>query len=87
MVSARMRLLTYNILKGRQGRETKIVEVIQAVAPDMVVVQEVLEVDSFHRIVAALEIIPHLADNRGGLSLRVGLLSRLPILDFRTLHL
>jgi endonuclease/exonuclease/phosphatase family metal-dependent hydrolase len=87
MVSARMRLLTYNILKGRQGRETKIVEVIQAVAPDVVVVQEVLEVDSFHRIAAALKIIPHLADNRGGLSLRVGLLSRLPILDFRTLHL
>lgn len=84
---ARMRLLTYNILKGGQGREAEIVEVIRAVSPDVVVVQEVLEIGSFQRIAAALGMAPHLADNRGRLSLRVGLLSRLPILGFRTLHL
>ena len=87
MAPARMRLLTYNILKGGQGREMEIVEVIQTVAPDVVIVQEVLEVDSFQRIAAALEMTPYLADNQGRLALRVGLLSHLPILGFRTLHL
>ena len=74
-----MRLLTYNILRGGQEREAEIVEVIQAVAPD-VVVQEAQGADSFRRIAQALEMVPRLAENRPRLSLRVGLLSRLPIL-------
>ena len=87
MASAGMRLLTYNILRGGQGREAEIVEVIRAVDPDVVVVQEALEVACFHRIATALEMSPYLAENRGRLPLRVGLLSRLPILDSRTLDL
>ncbi len=87
MASAGMRLLTYNILRGGQGREAEIVEVTRAVDPDVVVVQEALEVDCFHRIATALEMSPYLAENRGRLPLRVGLLSRLPILDSRTLDL
>jgi exodeoxyribonuclease-3 len=82
-----MRLLTYNIQEGGQGREAEIVEVIKAVAPDAVVVQEALGVTCFRRIAAALEMTPYLAENRRRLSLRVGLLSRLPVLDFRTLDL
>ena len=38
MVPVKMRLLTYNILKGGEGREAEIVEVIRATAPDVVIV-------------------------------------------------
>ena len=69
-----MRLLTYNILKGGQTREVEIMEVIQSVAPDVVVVQEVLEVDHFQRIATALGMSPYLAQSQGRLPLRVGLL-------------
>src|SRR5919112_3540894 len=84
---AKMRLLTYNILKGGQTRVVEIMEVIQSVALDVVVVQEVLEVDHFQQIATALGMSPYLAHSQGRLPLRVGLLSRLPVLDFHTLHL
>ena len=83
----KIRLLTYNILKGGQEREAQIVEVIQSVAPDVVVVQEVLDVDHFRQIATALGVSPYLAQSQGRLPLRVGLLTRLPVLDFRTLRL
>src|SRR5919107_843258 len=82
-----MRLLTYNILKGGHEREAEIVEVIEYVAPDVVVVQEVLDADNFQQIATALGMSPYLAQSQGRLPLRVGLLSKLPVLDFRTLHL
>jgi exodeoxyribonuclease III len=82
-----MRLLTYNILKGGQEREAQIVEVIRSVDPDVVVIQEVLEADRLRQITTALGMSPYLAQNQGRLPLRVGLLSRLPVLDFRTLRL
>jgi exodeoxyribonuclease III len=82
-----MRLLTYNILKGGQMREAEIIEVIQSVSPDVVVVQEVLEEDRLQQIATALGMSPFLAHSQGRLPLRVGLLSRLPVLDFHTLHL
>ncbi len=87
MASAGMRLLTYNILRGGQGREAEIVEVIRAVDPDVVVVQEAQGVERFRRIAAALGMAPRLAEGRGRVPPRVGLLSRLPILDSRTLDL
>jgi len=82
-----MRLLTYNILKGGQMREAEIIEVIQSVTPDVVVVQEVLEVERFQQIATVLGMSPFLARSQGRLPLQVGLFSRLPVLDFRTLHL
>ena len=82
-----MRLLTYNILKGGQMREAEIIEVIQSVTPDVVVVQEVLEVERFQQIATGLGMSPYLTHSQGRLPIRVGLLSRLPVLDFRTLHL
>jgi exodeoxyribonuclease III len=83
----RMRLLTYNILKGGQEREAEIVEVIQSLAPDVVVLQEVLEVNRFRQIATVLGMSPYLAQSKGRIPLRVGLLSRLPVLNFHTLHL
>jgi exodeoxyribonuclease-3 len=85
--SVKTRLLTYNILAGGRGREAQIVEVIRATAPDVVVVQEAQEVARFEQIAAALGMTPHLAESRGRLPLRVGLLSRLPVLSLRTLRL
>jgi endonuclease/exonuclease/phosphatase family metal-dependent hydrolase len=82
-----MRLLTYNILKGGLMREAEIIEVIQSVVPDVIVVQEVLEIERFQQIATGLGMSPFLAHSQGRLPLRVGLLSRLPVLDFRTLHL
>ena len=76
-----MRLLTYNILKGGQMREAEIIEVIQSVDPDVVVVQEVLEVDRFQQIATGLGMSPFLAHSQGRLPLWVGLLSRLPVLE------
>ena len=86
MAPVKMRLLIYNILKGGEGREAEIVEVIRATAPDVVVVPEAWEATPFRRIAAALGMAPRLAEGRGRIPLRVGLLSRLPILGFRTLH-
>ena len=87
IASMKMRLLTYNILKGGEGREAEIVEMIRTAAPDIVIVPEVLRVDSFRRIATALGMTPHLAEGQGRIPLRVGLLSRLPILSFSTLRL
>jgi endonuclease/exonuclease/phosphatase family metal-dependent hydrolase len=87
MAPMKVRLLTYNILKGGKEREAQIVEVIRSVDPDVVVVQEVLEVDRFCQIATALGMSSYLAQNQGRLPLRVGLLSRLPVLDFHTLRL
>src|ERR671916_55412 len=87
MAPVKMRLLTYNILKGGEGREAEIIEVIRATAPDVVIVPEAWEVTSFHQIAAAVGMAPRLAEGRGRIPLRVGLLSRLPILSFRTLRL
>ncbi len=70
-----MRLLTYNILKGGEGREAQIVEVIRAAAPHVVVVPEVRGVEHFGRIAAELGMAPRLAEGRGRIPLRVGLLS------------
>ena len=58
MASVKMRLLTYNILKGGEGREAEIVEVIRAAAPDVVVVPEVRGVERFRRIAAELGMAP-----------------------------
>lgn len=87
MAPVKMRLLTYNILSGGQDREAEIVEVVRSVDPDVVVVQEAQEADRFRRIAVALGMAPYLAEARGRVPLRVGLLSRLPVLDFRTLDL
>ena len=66
--------VSYDILKGGQGREEKIVKVIQAVDPEVVVVQEAQGVASFQSIAQALEMTAHLAESQRRSSLRVGLL-------------
>jgi endonuclease/exonuclease/phosphatase family metal-dependent hydrolase len=77
------RLMTYNILDGGVGREATISEVIQAAAPDVVVVQEVMQPVVLERIAATLNMEHRLA--RGPEQGRkVGLLSRLPVLMARS---
>jgi endonuclease/exonuclease/phosphatase family metal-dependent hydrolase len=55
-----LRLLTYNILDGGVGREAAISEVIRAAAPDVVVLQEVMQPLLLERIAATLDMTPHL---------------------------
>jgi endonuclease/exonuclease/phosphatase family metal-dependent hydrolase len=78
-----LRLMTYNILDGGVGREAAISEVIQAAAPDVVVVQEMMRPVVLERIAATLNMEHRLA--RGPEQGRkVGLLSRLPVLMARS---
>jgi endonuclease/exonuclease/phosphatase family metal-dependent hydrolase len=80
------RLMTYNILDGGVGREAAVIEVIQAAAPDVVVVQEVMQPAVLEQMAAALGMTHCLAQGPTW-GRKVGLLSRLPILACRSHHL
>jgi len=77
------RLMTYNILDGGVGREAAIVEVIRAAAPDVVVLQEVIEPRLLERMAATLK-MAHRQAQASDRGRKVGLLSRLPILSSRS---
>ena len=71
--------MTYNILDGGVGRESAIVEVIRSLAPDAVVLQEVMQPALLEGLAAAVDMGYCLAQGpRHGR--KVGLLSRLPVL-------
>jgi endonuclease/exonuclease/phosphatase family metal-dependent hydrolase len=55
------RLMTYNILDGGEGREAAIIEVIREVAPDVVVLQEVMGPAVLERIATTLAMTHRLA--------------------------
>ena len=55
--------------------------------PDLVFVQEAQGVERFRRIAAELEMMLCPVEGRGSVPPRAGLLSRLPVLGFRTLCL
>jgi len=73
------RLMIYNILNGGAGRETALLEVIRAAAPDVVVVAEVMQSAILGRIAGALNMV-HCIAQGSERERKVGLLSRLPIL-------
>jgi exodeoxyribonuclease-3 len=77
------RLMTYNILDGGVGREAAISEVIRAAAPDVVVLQEVMQPILLEHIAVTLDMTPYLAPGpeRGR---KVGLLSQVPVLSARS---
>lgn len=78
-----LRLMTYNILDGGVEREDAIIEVIRAVEPDVVVLQEVMQTVVLERIAVTLNMEHRLAwgPEQGR---KVGLLSRLPVLMARS---
>ena len=79
-----MKVMTYNILNGGEGREQAILEVIQAVQPDIVILQEVYTSDFLRELGTVLDMEPFFAT--GNKKRRVALLSRLPIRAAKSHH-
>ncbi len=79
-----MRVLTYNILDGGVGREQYIQEVIQAAAPDVVVLQEVFQSGFVPELARALNADFFVAS--GNTKRKLALLSRLPIRSRNSYH-
>ena len=50
-----LRVMTYNVFNGGAGRENLLREVLRAVAPDVVVLQEVFDAEFVGRLADALE--------------------------------
>lgn len=78
------RVMTYNILDGGIGREDYILEVIRAVNPDLIVIQEVMDVRTLTFLAQTLEMQSFIG--KGNTNRKVALLSRLPVLDFKNYH-
>ncbi|HEX6385196.1 MAG TPA: endonuclease/exonuclease/phosphatase family protein [Anaerolineae bacterium] len=77
-----LRILTYNILDGGIGREGFILEVLQAVQPDVVILQEVFHLATVEQFATALDMAFFFA--RGNSKRHLALLSRLPIVTSHT---
>src|SRR5258708_23919375 len=79
-----LRIMTYNILDGGIGREALILEVLEAVQPDVVVFEEVYYSETIAGFAKALG-----ADyffGEGNRMRRVAVLSRVPILSRNSPH-
>ncbi len=79
------RLMTYNILDGGAGREAVLTEIIRAAAPDVVVMPEVIHLATLERMASELGMAGCVGRGPDG-GRKVGVLSRLPILGWRSLH-
>ncbi|SRR6266496_2257368 len=79
-----LRLMTYNILKGGIDREKYIQEVIQTANPDVVVLQEVTDVNILRSIAQSIQMQWFVG--KGNQKTKVALLSRLPVLNFKSRH-
>jgi endonuclease/exonuclease/phosphatase family metal-dependent hydrolase len=77
-----MRVVTYNVLDGATGRESLVLEVLRAAAPDVVVLQEVLDAAFVGRLAEALEMKQFFA--LGNTKHHLALLSRWPIAASRS---
>ncbi len=82
--SMSLRVMTYNILDGGKGREGHILEVFQAVQPDIAVLQEVYEANFVQNLGNALKMESFFAG--GNRKRRVALLNRLPVISFQSHH-
>ena len=79
-----LRVMTYNILLGGIGREKYIQEVIQSENHDVVVLQEVTSVEILKSIAQSLQMQWFFGE--GNQKTKVALLSRLPVLNFKSYH-
>jgi len=76
--------MTYNILDGGEGREEYLLEVLQAVQPDIAILQEVYHESFIQNLAGALKMDSFFAG--GNRKRRVALLSRLPIISRHSYH-
>lgn len=79
-----LRVMTYNILKGGIGREDEIREVIQRTKADIVILQEVTDLTVLTSLAESLQ-MQYFA-GKGNRRTKVALLSRVPVLNFKSLH-
>lgn len=79
-----LRLMTYNILDGGEGREEYLLQVLQAVQPDIAILQEVFHEDLIQNLGRILKMNPFFAS--GNKKRRVALLSRLPVVSRQSFH-
>lgn len=79
-----LRVVTYNILTGGTGRENQIREVIQSTKADVVILQEVTDLTILQSLAESLQMQWFLGT--GNQKTKVALLSRLPVLKFKSLH-
>jgi exonuclease III len=76
--------MTYNILDGGEGRGAYLLEVLQAVQPDIAILQEVYQADFVQNLASALKMESFFAG--GNRKRRVALLSRLPVISCQSYH-
>ena len=79
-----LRVMTYNILDGGKNREAHILEVIQTAKPDIVILQEVLTEEFLQLLSQSLGMNYRIG--QGNKKRKVALLSRLPVISFRSYH-
>lgn len=79
-----LRVMTYNVLNGAAGRESLLLEVLRAVGPDIVVLQEVFDAACVGRLAEALQMRYFFA--RGNTKYHLALLSRWPIVASHSHH-
>ena len=79
-----LRVMTYNVLDGGVNRESYILQVIQAVNPDLIVMQEVTDANILRSFGQTLRMQSFIGN--GNRERKVALLSRLPVIDFKSHH-
>ena len=79
-----VRILTYNIENGGEGREDLIREVLRSSRADVCLLQEIIDPEFIHRLAAALNQNYFVTRSRG--RLQAALLSRFPIASQNTYH-
>jgi exodeoxyribonuclease-3 len=79
-----LRVMTYNILDGGENREQYILNVIQTARPEIVVLQEVFEEDFLKFLSHSLKMPYYIGP--GNKRRKVALLSKLPVLTFKSHH-
>ena len=79
-----LRVMTYNILDGGEKRETHILDVIRTANPDVVILQEVFSEEFLKFLSRSLEM--NYSIGSGNKKRKVALLSKLPILKFKSHH-
>lgn len=81
----KLRVMTYNIFEGAAGREEGLLAVIRHHAPDLLLLQEVVDRESAARWAAALGMALGFAESNSR-TRNVALLSRLPLLRCEAYH-
>jgi exodeoxyribonuclease III len=79
-----LRVMTYNILDGGENRETYILDVIQTANPDVVILQEVFTEEFLRFLSQSLRMTYYIG--AGNKKRKVALLSKLPVLSFKSHH-